>query len=241
MLSHRMARTVVTAGAILICSAPAAADEVMPRTVAVSGTGYATTVPDMARIDMSVVERNESLRVAQQAAGQATGRVLELLDRLKIERKYINTTGASIRPEYKWDKQRNEQQLTGYVVERRISVELRDLEKLGPLIEQVTATGVNQLSPPQMDSTRRREVYRQALTNAYNDARANAVTLAAAAGATLGAVLSINSGATPIVPQPRMRLQAEAVMADSGAESSYVPGEIRFNANVSAVYALAGK
>ena len=125
-------------------------------------------------------------------------------------------------------------------MERRINVELHGLDKLGPLIEQVTTAGVNQVSPPQLDSTQRREAYRQALTNAYNDARTNAVALAAAAGETLGTVMSINAGSTPAVPLPRMRMQAEAVMADSGSES-YVPGEIRFNANVSAVYELSGK
>ena len=240
MLRHWLQHTALPASALLMCSSLvfAAADQPAPRTVAVSGSGFATIEPDMARINMSVIERDESLRVAQQAAGAATNKVLRLLDSLNIERKYINTTGASLRPEYKWDKQ--EQKLIGYVVERRINVELRDLDKLGPLIEQITVAGVNQVSPPQLDSTKRRDVYRQALTNAYNDARANAVTLAAAAGETLGAVLSINAGSSPAVPAPRMRFQAEAVMSDSGTES-YVPGEIRFNANVSAVYELSGK
>ncbi len=240
MLRHWLLRTAFPASALMIYSglAFAAADESAPRTVAVSGSGFATVAPDMARVNMSIVERDESLRVAQKAASEATGKVLVLLDKLDIDRKYVNTAGASLRPEYKWDKK--EQRLIGYVVERRISVELRELDKLGPLIERATTAGVNQVSPPQLDSTKRREVYRLALSNAYSDARANAVMLATAAGETLGTVLSISAGSTPAVPLPRMRMQAEAVMADSGSES-YVPGEIRFNASVSAVYELSGK
>lgn len=217
------------------------ADTDMERTVAVSGSAFVTVEPDMARLNMSIVKRNLSLRTAQQAAGEATNKVLKLLDKLGIKRSHVNTTGAMIRPDYRWDREKEQQELLGYIVERRIAVELRDLEKLGPLIEQVTEAGVNQLSPPQLDSTNRRDAYRKALSKAFADAYANAETLAAAAGEQLGAALSINSGSAPVMPMPRMRAQSTAMLADeSGAAQSYVPGEIRFDAQVSVVYALAG-
>lgn len=234
--------------ALLLTTAPAlvyadtAPDAAFDRTVAVSGSAFVTVEPDIARINMSIVERDLSLRAAQQAAGTATNNVLALLKKLGIELKHINTTGAMIRPDYRWNRETEEQELLGYVVERNIAVELHDLDKLGPLIEQVTEAGVNQLSPPQLDSSKRRDAYRDALAKAFKDAYANAETLAGAAGEELGAVLSINSSSTPIMPMPRMRVQSAALSADaSGGAESYVAGEIRFDAQVSVVYALTGK
>ncbi len=220
----------------------AVADDATERTVAVSGSAFVTVEPDIARINMSIVERDASPSAAQAAAGESVNKVLKLLEKLAIERKYINTTGAMIRPDYRWNRSTEEQELLGYVVERNISVELRELEKLGPLIEQVTLAGVNQLSPPQLDSSTRRDAYRDALAKAFKDAQENAARLAGAAGEKLGRVLSINSSSMPVMPMPRMRAQSAALMADSsGAEESYVPGEIRFDAQVSVVYELTGK
>jgi len=45
-----------------------------------------------------------------------------------------------------------------------------------------------------------------------------------------------------VMPMPRMRAQSATLMADAaGGEESYVPGEIRFDAQVSVVYELTGK
>jgi len=207
------------------------------RTVAISGTGYAMAEPDLARINMTVVERNASLDTAQQAADSIAGKVLEVLESLDVARKHINTTAAMIRPDYKWNRTSEEQELRGYIVERRINVTLHDLGKLGSLIEQVTQVGINQLSPPQLDSSKRRDLYREALANALADARANAETLAKASGNNLGKVLSISTGGATQPPRPMMRAQADARLAESAGDT-YIPGELRLDASVSAIYEL---
>ena len=56
-----------------------------------------------------------------------------------------------------------EQELRGYIAERQLTIEIDDLDKLGALVEGAVAAGVNQVSPPQLDSSKRKETYRQAL------------------------------------------------------------------------------
>ena len=219
-------------GALLLASAALADDD--ERTVAVTGTASATVVPDLARINMAVVERNESVTAAQSAAAAVTNRIVEILDALGVDRQQINTTSAVIRPDYRWDRKTEQRELLGYIVERNITVELKELNKLGELIEQVTRAGVNELSPPELNSSTRRDVYRQALAAAVKDARANADVIAQATGGRLGAALSVAADQVMAAPRPMLRTQ---LAADAVAES-FTPGELTVRANVNVVYAL---
>ncbi|MEE4186015.1 MAG: SIMPL domain-containing protein, partial [Gammaproteobacteria bacterium] len=150
---HHGLLAAVATGLLLFGADGARAADSEPRTVAVSGTAAVQAAPDRAYLNMSVVERNSSVTAAQTAAAVVTNRVLGLLEQLGVAREQINTTGAQIRPDYRWDRERERQELLGYVVERTITVELRELELLGKVIEQVSAAGVNQLAPPQLDSS----------------------------------------------------------------------------------------
>ena len=129
--------------------------------------------------------------------------------------------------------------LLGYAVSRQVEMELRDLEKLGTLLEKAVAAGVNQVGDPGLDSSRRKELERAALTQAVDDARLNADALARAAGAGLGPVQSLSTTGTMPMPiyAKREMAMAAAPMADA-AEQSYQPSEMKFTANVSAQFAL---
>lgn len=219
----------------LFSSQALAGDE---NSVTVSGIGVATVAPDIARVQMSVVERNASLETAQQAAADATARVLDLTDRLGIDRAQVNTTSASVRPDYRWINDRRERELIGYIAERRIEVEVRDLDKLGELIEGAVKVGVNQVRSPVLDSTQRRETYRRALALAAEDARANATTLAAALDTGVGEVIAIDAnGGHNQPPRPMMAMSADAAMAEVAPET-YSAGDIRFEVRLTAVFEL---
>jgi uncharacterized protein len=207
------------------------------RTVTVSGIGGVTATPDIARLQLAVVERSPSVSDAQTAAAAVTARVLALLDELRIERKYVNTTSASVQPDYRWNQVKEQQELIGYIAQRTIEVELRDLDKLGELIEGAVKAGVNQLQPPMLDSSKRRDAHREALSLAASDARANAGTLAAALGAKLGKVITINAVDTGPMPMPMMRMQADMAMAEA-APQTYNAGDLNFEAMVTAVFEL---
>ena len=208
------------------------------RTISVNGTGHVTVPPDMARLSMSVIERDPSLQVAQQAVADVTARILKLLDGLGIDRNKVNSTGATVRPNYRWDRQKEEQELIGYIAQRQIEVEIRDLASLGKIVEGAVRTGANQVSPPVLDSTRRRDAYREALANAATDARKNAATLADTLGVKLGPVIEVNAGGRPPPPQPMMRAQVAMATRDESAPATYNAGDIRFDASVSAVFML---
>ena len=81
----------------------------------------------------------------------------------------INVIGLTIQPEYGWDDKLQKQVFTGYYVQRQLQVEINDLSSLGELIEGAIDAGVNEVSPPSLDSSKRKELTRNALEMATND------------------------------------------------------------------------
>ena len=224
---------------LLFLGGSALADETT-RSVTVNGVGSATAEADRATVRMSVVARDPDLATAQAAASEVTASILELTDRLGIDRDEVDTTGATVRPDYHWDRESNQQVLRGYVAERQMRVDLEDLDKLGQLTEGSVDAGVNQVMPPQLDSSERRDAYRRALRAAADDARANARELSEALGAELGEVISVNAGKPlwPPGPEPNYAAVRTAGAADMEAAETYDPGQLEFTANITVVFAL---
>jgi len=236
-------RTTLLAGLLAGATLPVAtalADEPFPRTVSVSGQGEVSAEPDLAHVTLGVQARRPTMAEARKEVATTVDRVLALCKDLKVDPKYVNATRVQVQPDYSWDERNRKQVLLGYIVSRQVQVELRDLEQLGPLIERAVSAGVNQVSDPALDSTQRKQLERQAMTLAVQDARLNAETLAQAAGVGLGAVRTMNaSGAPPVMPMYRSKLvMADAAAAPPAPEGSYAAGEMKFNASVTAEYDL---
>jgi len=236
-------RSVVLAGLMAVATLPVAtalADEPAPRTVNVSGQGEVSAEPDLARVTLGVQARRPTMAEARKEVAATVDRVLALCKDLKVDPKYVNATRVQVQPDYSWDERNRKQVLLGYIVSREVQVELRDLEQLGPLIERAVTAGVNQVSDPALDSTQRKQLERQAMTLAVQDARLNAETLAQAAGVGLGAVRTMSaSGAPPVMPMYRSKMvMADAAAAPPAPEGNYEPGEMKFNASVSVEYDL---
>ena len=222
----------------LVPLAALAADDVRPRTVNVSGMGEVAAEPDLAHVALGVEARKPTLAEARTEVSATIDRVLKLTRDLGIDAKHVNATRVQVQPEYNWNPKDRKRVLLGYVVRRQVQVELRDLEQLGPLLERAVDAGVNQVGDPALDSSRRKELEREAMSLAVQDARLNAEALAKAAGVRLGPVRSLNGSASG-PPMPMFR--AQVAMADAAApppEATYQPGEMKFSASVNAEYDL---
>ena len=238
-----MKTTVWPLAAALSCalwlSAANAAEADRPRTVSVQGQGEVQAEPDRAFITLGVESRKLKLEEARADVARVVDQVLKLTRDLKIDQKLVRSTRVNVQPEYNWDNNARERNLIGYFVSRQIEVELRDLDKLGQLLERATDLGVNQLGDPRLDSSKRRELEREALAKAVEDARANADTVAKASGGKLGAArtISASSGfAPPPMPMARMKVAMAAEAGD--ASQNYQSGQMSFTGTVQIEYDL---
>jgi uncharacterized protein YggE len=209
------------------------------RTVAVSGQGEVQAEPDRASVTLGVESRKLKLEEARAEVAKTVDAVLKLTRDLKIDQKLVRSTRVSVQPEYNWDNNARERNLIGYYVSRQIEIDLRDLDKLGQLLERATDLGVNQLGDPRLDSSKRRELEREALAKAVEDARANADTVAKASGGKLGAARTISANSGVVAPpMPMMRMKAAMASEAADASQNYQSGQMTFTGNVQIEYDL---
>ena len=227
---------------VLVPAAQTFAADAKPREaiITVTGEGHSAIAPDMAIVTLAVVKQEKAAQDALDQNNKAMGAVLATLKESGIAERDLQTSGFSIQPQYVYpgdkDGQSQPPTLAGYQVNNGLTVRVRDLSKLGTLLDQVVKLGINQGGDIQFTNDKTDTVLQEARKNAVADAAAKAKTLTDAAGVKLGRVVSINEGAIMAPPQPYMR----QAMAKSSADSA-VPvasGENTYNASVSITYEI---
>ena len=225
----------------LIFPAGALAHEDHPplRSVSVSGEGEVAARPDRARLLMYVDRLTPDVKAGESEVNKVVRAYLAEARSLGAKEEQLSTTGVSIQPEYVWDEKLRQQKLAGYRVRREIAVVVNDLEQLGEFILRATKVGVNQINPPMLESSKAKEIQRQALVKAADAAKSKAQLLAETLNAKLGPVRCISANDTNVPPPMQMKEMAmRAQSADANAEMGISLGEIRYRADVSAVFDL---
>lgn len=225
--------------ALLAATLAVGAEAEHPRTISVPGDGEIQAEPDLAYVTLGVEARKPNMEQARAEVTKTVEAVMKLTRELKIDPKHVRTTRINVQPEYNWNNDARERNLIGYFVSRQIEIELRNLDKLGQLLEKSIDLGVNQLGDPRLDSSRRSELEREALAKAVADAKLNAEAVAKAAGARIGPprTISANMGVVP-PPIPLMKAQMARAEAADSAAGTYQTGQMEFNGTVQVEYDL---
>jgi uncharacterized protein YggE len=189
------------------CGTPLAAQPVLAqateptnRTINVTGTGKVTLVPDIAYVSIGVHTEGKDAAQAVAANTSQAQKVVDALEAFDIDAKDIQTTNFSIYPQQQYDNEGKPQGIT-YVVDNTVYVTLRDIDKLGELLDAVVTAGANSINSIQFDVADREAALSEARKLAVEDGQKQAEELATAAGVTLGQVLTINSS-SPSAPIP---------------------------------------
>jgi hypothetical protein len=209
------------------------------RTVTVSGQGEVTAAPDRAVMTLGVEARGSDQKATQREVEKVVRAFLAACADLDIPKNSVKTAQLNIRPEYDWSKG-NSRQLIGYYVHRSLEVKLDDLSKLGLLLEQATDLGVNQAQAPQLESSRKDDLIRDALALAATNAKLNAQTVASTLDAKLGKVRNISTTNVSLrpPPMPRMMAMESRGAADKSGADTFATGEIKFSADVTVEFDL---
>jgi len=206
--------------------------------ISVTGEGEATLSPDMALITLAVVEEAETAREAMDANNAAMAAIIAKLKEEGIEARDLQTSGLSINPQYVYPNNRNDEEkprITGYQVTNQLSVRIRDLSKVGQILDQSVTLGVNQGGQISFTNEDPSEALTEARKRAVEEAMAKAKTLADAAGVTLGNVIEISERMSRPQPMPmagkmmRAEMAADSVPVEAGENSYSVQVEVTFS------------
>jgi len=210
--------------------------EAPPRAITVVGNGKVTARPDMAMVQVGVETRNESAEAAVSENTQRMNAVLVALKNAGIAEQDVQTANFSLYADQQRGPNGELLRPIQYVASNIVRVTVRDLEKVGAVLDAVVNAGANQVYGISFGVANPNRLQLQAEENAVEDARARAQALAAKAGVQLGDVLSISE--TISTPPPILYRQDVAVAAPAAAPVPVQPGELEFNAQVQIVYAI---
>lgn len=222
----------------LVLSACAPASNADVRTLSVSGSGEAFLAPDIAYIYIGVHTENPT---AAEAVSENTSRTQELIQAIQdfgIDPKDIRTTNFSIYPMDRFDP------ATGlpsgekvYAVDNTVYVTVRDLARLGDLLDTAVQAGANTVNSVQFDVADKDAALQEARAEAVKDAQAQAQALAQATGLSLGEIRSISF----LEAQPYPIFDGKGGGGGAVSEGAAVPiqpGQLTFTVNVNVTYEL---
>ena len=231
-----MNRVIATTIAIVLLTGPltARAGDDPERTVMVEGTGTVSTVPDIADVMTGVTNRAESARQALDANNAAMERLIKALKKADIDDKDIRTSGFNVSPLYEYIKSTRQSRITGYQASNQVTVTVRELKRIGRVIDDVVTAGSNQVRGVQFRVSQPERLLDEARKKAFADAKRRAELYADAADIDLGKVIHIQERSARF-PQPRM-LAASAMKESRDVPVS--PGSQALSVNVSVKFEL---
>ena len=208
-------------------------DNTTPRTISVTGSGKAYITPDIAYVSIGVHTEDKDAAKAVAANNTQSQSVSTALKDFNIDSKDIQTTNFSIYPQQQYDQNGK---LTGvlYVVDNTVYVTLRDISKIGDLLNAVVEAGANSINGVQFDTSDKTEALSSAREQAVADAQSQAKELAQAAGVTLGDIQSI--GISSGSPTPVFEAKAAGGALTASAQAPISPGQMVVNVSVNIVF-----
>jgi uncharacterized protein len=208
------------------------------RTISVNGTGKVYLTPDIAYVTIGVHTENKDAAQAVAQNNAQSVKVKEALTGMGVDAKDIQTSNFSIYPQQQYDQTGKPTGEINYVVDNQLYVTVRDLEKIGDLLDTVVKAGANNIYGIQFDVADRSKAQSEARKLAVADAQAQAQELAQAAGVTLGPVqtISTSSSQTPVPVYEKGMGGGAAVAAPATVPVS--AGQMVLQADVYMVFAI---
>ena len=232
-----------------VLAAPTTAGETVSRSITVVGNGEVKAKPDIATVNLGVEVTAPTVSEAMTAANAHMKTILAAMKSLGIADKDVQTSNFSIsferqNPAVPLSSETTSGAQTGgaqgpagfYRVNNMIQVTIRDLDKVGDVLDAAVEAGANNVWGVSfgLDNTDALEV--QARQKAVEDARARAESLAKLNGVAVGDVLSI-SEVIGSSPSP-MYAESASFRGLGGGGAPVEPGELTFTTQIQIIYGI---
>src|SRR5688572_4539810 len=138
------------AGAQAVAPGAAAATTGDGTLLSVSARGEAQRVPDVATLSAGVVTEAADANAALRANADQMGRLMGAIRAAGIAERDIRTSGLGVTPQHsRGDGE--PRRITGYQAHNTVNLTVRDISRLGEVIDALVASGANQVHGPNFE------------------------------------------------------------------------------------------
>lgn len=214
-------------------------------TITVEGDHEIFSSPDIATISFTAKSENKDLTTAQTGVDRVVALAVDKIKDLGVLEEDIKTTYYNSYPRYDYNQDCNqyrcvdgERSLIAYEVTQTISLTIRDLSKVSPILAAVGSAGVSDISGPNFDIENRDELMQEVRKEAIKEAKEKAKVLSDDLGVKLGRIVSYYEGGYGV---PIYSMSADMAKEASVAESfspTIPEGQNRIYSSVSIVYKI---
>jgi uncharacterized protein YggE len=208
--------------------------------LSLSGEGTAEAQPELAILQVGVAV---TAKVAKDAFAENSKLLAAALNAAKengVETRDLQTAGLSLRPDIVRADKWPHREVVGYQVNNVVTMRVRDLSKLGGLIDRLVVLGINDIRSIQFSVANPAPLVEQARAAAIKDVMDKAQKYAEAANVRIVRVLTLNED-NVVMPG---RVAVNYVARAAAAPRPDVPveaGELIYRARVSATFEIAPK
>lgn len=211
-----------------------------PRTLNVSGMGVVYLTPDIVYINIGVSTQETDATKAVNSNKEKTTTVIQAVKKFGVEDKDIRTTNFNIWSNPQYDSNGI---LTGeisYSIDNTVNITVRDINKLGALLDAAINAGANNIYNIQFDVEDKTEANKQARLLAMKDAKTEAQELADVASVSLGSIQTINYYETAPSPYNDYSMGGRGGGMDTAASAPVPiqPGQLAVTVTVNITYEI---
>lgn len=215
-------------------------------TITVSDSAEIYAKPDLAITAFSVVTEAKTVAEAMSENTQKMNAVISAIKKMGIEETDLKTTNFSISPRYEWEQEKlctayscpsGKRVLVGYDINQSLEVKIRDMEKIGDVVQAATDNGANEVGNLEFTIEKEDELKKQAREEAITKAKNKAEELAEQLGVDLIRITNFSESGQ--VPQWRY-YEKMAVESMGGGEAapSIQTGQNKISVSVSITYEI---
>lgn len=232
-------------------TAPAVNMSIYTGTISVSGTGYVYAEPDMAKVSIGVTTEATTSTQAMADNANAMDKVINAIKAQGIPAGDIKTSTVSLQPKYEYQYPTSSSgsydkpsppaslstRIVGYTATNTVTVTVRDISKVGAVIDAGYNGGANQIHGVSftLSDEKGASVYKQALQKAVAEASDKAKVIASASG--VGEIkLKTISESGQYYPVAYDGMERSAMATGAVAPTPVSPGQQHVSATVSLTY-----
>ncbi len=208
-------------------------------TVDLSVTGEVTSAPDIASFTTGVETLSLKARDAIRLNNDKMQKVVAGLKAQGIAEKDVQTSAISLSKEYTYVPS-GKNRFKGYMVRNTVTVKLRDMNRLGDMLDMLASGGATEFEGPNFSLDDDSKSNAAARDTAWTKANAIAMYHAQKAGYTSVRVESVGETLSSRASEPKYEQRAMAVANDAAADTStpIAAGEITTSVTLSISYQM---